>query len=500
MRRLDQLLDSGAAADVALVAGERALTYAELRAEVAAVAGGLAERIAPGDRVVLWLPKSAEAVIALMAVSRAGGIAVPANPALRPAQVDHLLSDSGAALLLTHAARAGGLAGQPPCPVLTLEADWARLSAGRDPGDGAPGDEALALLLYTSGSTGRPKGVMVTHTNLLAGAASVAGYLGTRSDDRVLAVLPLSFDFGLSQLTTAFRAGARAVLLDYLAPRDVVLACARHAITQLAGVPPLWIQLAGQSWPDAAIAAMRTLSNSGGRLPVPTVKALRALFPTARLHLMYGLTEAFRSTTLPPELVDQHPDSIGRAIPDAEVLVVRPDGSLTDDGEPGELVHMGPLVTQGYWRDPDRTAERFRPAPPASRLGGIAVWSGDTVVRHSDGLLRFVGRADETIKTMGMRVSPTEVEELAHGSGAVADAVALGVPDPAAGMLIRLLASPAAGLDPAAADARLRVHLRTSAPAWLQPADIRWLPALPRSPNGKLDRAALRAAHGEAAR
>jgi len=496
MRRLDELLARGAPADVALVAGDQVLTYAELRAGVAAVAGGLAGRIAPGDRVAMWLPKSAEAVIALLAVSRAGGIGVPANPALRPRQIDHLLADSGATLLLTHAARAAGL-GPTPCPVLTLEADWAALAAGRDPGDGAPGGEALALLLYTSGSTGRPKGVMVTHANLLAGAASVAAYLGTQADDRVLAVLPLSFDFGLSQLTTALLAGARAVLLDYLAPRDVVLACVRHAITQLAGVPPLWQQLTGQAWPDAAVAAMRTLSNSGGRLPVPTVRALRALFPAARLHLMYGLTEAFRSTTLPPELVDSHPDSIGRAIPQAEVLVVRPDGTVTDDGERGELVHMGPLVAKGYWRDPERTAERFRPAPAASRLGGMAVWSGDTVVRDAEGLLRFVGRADETIKTMGMRVSPTEVEELAHGSGAVTDAVALGIADAAAGMVIRLVASPAAGLDAASAEARLRAHLRANAPAWLQPADIRWLEALPRSPNGKLDRAALRARHGD---
>ncbi len=495
MSRLDRLLDRGAAGDVALVAGDRVLDYAGLRAEVAAVAGGLAARIEPGDRIVIWLPKSPEAVVALLAVGRAGGVAVPANPALRPAQVTHLLADSGAALLLTHAARAGGLV-EPPCPVLTLEADWAGLAAGTDPGDGAPGGEALAMLLYTSGSTGRPKGVMVTHSNLLTGAASVAGYLGTRADDRVLAVLPLSFDFGLSQLTTAFHAGARAVLLDYLAPRDVVLACERHAITQLAGVPPLWMQLAGQAWPEGAIAPMRTLSNSGGRLPVPTVRALRRLFPAARLHLMYGLTEAFRSTTLPPDLADAHPDSIGRAIPGAEVLVVRPDGSLTADGEPGELVHMGPLVSKGYWRDPGRTAERFRPAPPASKVGGLAVWSGDTVVRDADGLLRFVGRADETIKTMGMRVSPTEVEELAHGSGAVAEAVALGIEDAAAGMVIRLLAVPAAGLEPGEAEGRLRAHFRQAAPAFLQPAGIVWLDALPRAPNGKLDRAALRAAHG----
>jgi acyl-coenzyme A synthetase/AMP-(fatty) acid ligase len=256
------------------------------------------------------------------------------------------------------------------------------------------------------------------------------------------------------------------------------------------------VQLAAQDWPSHAVAPLRTLSNSGGRLPVPTVRRLRSLFPAARLHLMYGLTEAFRSTTLPPELVDSHPDSIGRAIPDAEILVVRPDGTLTYNGEPGELVHCGPLVTQGYWQDPVRTAERFRPAPPAARLGGMAVWSGDTVVRDADGLISFVGRADETIKTMGTRISPTEIEELAYQSGAVAQAVALGVADEVAGQRIRLVAAPAAGLDPAAAEAQLMAHFRKEAAPFMHPAAVVWLDALATSANGKLDRAALRERFG----
>jgi acyl-CoA ligase (AMP-forming) (exosortase A-associated) len=489
--RLDALLANGPREAPALAERGSALSYGELDALVSRVAGALSARIAPGDRVAVWLPKSIACVALLFAVSRAGGVLVPVNPALKAAQVAHILADSGAACLVTHAARAAGL--QAPCHVLLLEQDWDALSRSAPADPAGQGGDTLAALLYTSGSTGLPKGVMVSHANLLAGARSVASYLGTAPDDRILSVLPLSFDFGLSQLTTAFHAGASVVLLDYLTPRDVVAACARHAITQLAAVPPLWVQLAAQEWPAEAMAPLRTLSNSGGRLPVPTVRALRAKFPLARLHLMYGLTEAFRSTTLPPELADSHPTSIGRAIPDAEILVVRPDGSLASDGEPGELVHCGPLVTQGYWRDPARTAERFRPAPAASRLGGLAVWSGDTVVRDSEGLLTFVGRADETIKTMGTRVSPTEIEELAHGSGAVAQAMALGIPDELAGERIRLVAVPAAGLEAAAAEAQLIAHFRREAAAFMQPAAVVWLDALPVSANGKIDRAALRA-------
>lgn len=495
MERLDQLLGCGAPDALALVERDRRLTYAELDAQVSAVAASLAARIAPGDRVAVWLPKSIECVVLLFAIARAGAVMVPVNPVLKGQQVGHILEDSGAALIVTHRARAAGL-GEVPCPVLLLEADWPALLAGKAAPAKAPGGDRLAALLYTSGSTGRPKGVMVTHANLLTGARSVAAYLGTGADDHVLSVLPLSFDFGLSQLTTAFLSGACVVLLDYLTPRDVVQACARHGITQLAAVPPLWVQLAAQDWPAEAVAPLRTLSNSGGRLPVPTVRALRALFPAARLHLMYGLTEAFRSTTLPPALADSHPTSIGRAIPEAEILVVRADGSLADDGEPGELVHCGPLVTQGYWGDPARTAERFRAAPPWSRYGGVAVWSGDTVVRDAQGLLTFVGRTDETIKTMGTRVSPTEIEELAHQSGAVAQVVAFGVADEVAGQRIRLVAAPAAGLDAAAAEARLIAHFRREAAPFMHPAGIVWLDALATSANGKLDRAALRARFG----
>jgi acyl-CoA synthetase (AMP-forming)/AMP-acid ligase II len=189
-------------------------------------------------------------------------------------------------------------------------------------------------------------------------------------------------------------------------------------------------------------------------------------------------------------LIDSHPESIGTAIPFAEIMVVRPDGSLAGDDEPGELVHAGPLVAQGYWHDPERSAERFKPAPEASRFGGRAVWSGDTVVRGGDGLLRFVGRTDEMIKTAGNRVSPTEVEEAAIGSGLTAEAVAWGVPDETLGQAI-LLAVTARPEDESA----LRHHLKQELPNFMQPRTILLFDQLPHNPNGKLDRAKLAAEH-----
>jgi acyl-CoA synthetase (AMP-forming)/AMP-acid ligase II len=240
------------------------------------------------------------------------------------------------------------------------EGEGASLTAStHDPGD-------LAAILYTSGSTGKPKGVMLSHANMWLGAVSVADYLGLASDDVTLAVLPLSFDYGQSQLLSTWYAGGCVVPLDYLFPRDVAKACARHGVTTLAAVPPLWVQLTEIEWPGEAIASMRRLTNSGGALTVELVRNLRAMFPQIRLFPMYGLTEAFRSTFLDPECVDHHPTSMGRAIPLAEILVITDDGTLAEPGEEGELVHCGPLVAQGYWQDAERTAERFRPAPAMS--------------------------------------------------------------------------------------------------------------------------------------
>jgi len=500
MNRLDALIGRGVPGACALVQGGRRLSYAELDRMVSAVAGALLARgVTRGDRVAVYSPKTVEAVAAMFAVARAGAVLVPVNPVLKAAQVAHILADSGATLLVTQRARADQLAAAEALGetrLLTVEDDWPAAGAGGTSAAVDAGSDDLAAILYTSGSTGRPKGVMLSHRNLLLGAESVAGYIGNTPDDRVLCVLPLSFDAGFSQLTTAFHAGACAVLLDYLTPRDVVKAVERNGITGITGVPPLWIQLAEAEWPEAARQSIRYLANTGGRMPVPVTRRLRSLFPSAKLFLMYGLTEAFRSTYLDPALADGHPDSIGGAIPHAEVMVVARDGREAAPGAPGELVHAGPLVAHGYWRDAARTAERFRPAPAWSRLGGIAAWSGDTVRREADGLLYFVGRDDEMIKTSGNRVSPTEIEEAAYATGAVAEAVALGVADARLGQAILLVASPAAGSSPEEAEATLRGAMAAALPAYMLPRTVVWRAALPRNANGKLDRGALRQEHG----
>ena len=487
------------------------VSYGELVRTTARFAHGLlALGLQRGDRVAVWLPKRIEKVVALFGSMRAGGIAVPANALLKARQVAHILRDSGARVLVTTVARCADLAAEATdldqlrlvvtvdgpataTPAGCHDITWQEFVAAPPRSSHRCIDGDVAALFYTSGSTGRPKGVVLTHRNMVAGARSVANYLGNTPQDRLLALLSFRCDYGFSQLSTAFTVGASVVLLDYLLPQEVMLMLERERITGLAAVPPIWIQLAELNWPESVRSTLRYVTNSGGTMPRATLARLRHALPQTKVFLMYGLTEAFRSTYLPPEEVDRRPDSIGKAIPGAEVLVLRPDGSECSVDEPGELVHRGALVSLGYWNDPERTAERFRPIQPVPAgvpAPEIAVWSGDVVRRDADGFLYFIGRRDEMIKTSGMRVSPTEVEEEAYATGLVGDAVAVGVPHERLGQAIVLAASPAAGQEPDT-DALL-ANLRRRLPRYMVPLAVEWRDSLPRNPNGKFDRALLR--------
>ncbi len=473
---LDWLARRGAPDSPALRIGEAMFSYGTLDEGVGRIADRLfAQGLAPGDRVASWMGKTRLACLLPLACARAGLVHVPINPVLRRAQAEHILADSGARLLVANGARLETLEVRPSLAV-ALE-DWSDGDRAVPPSLADP--DELAALLYTSGSTGRPKGVMLSHANLWLGAVSVAHYLGLGAADRTLCVLPLAFDYGQNQLLATWAAGGEAIAFDYLLPRDVVRAVERTQATVLAGVPPLWVQLAEQEWGEGG-ASLRTLTNSGGHLAEPLLRRLRGLFPEARLHLMYGLTEAFRSASLDPALVDYKPDAVGTAIPFAQLSVRRADGSEAARQEEGELVHAGPLVALGYWNDPERTAQRFREG---------AVWSGDRAVIGADGLLRIRGRDDAMIKVSGNRVSPSEVEEAALASGAVADCAAFGVADARLGQQIVLVAV-ARG---EGAEKQLRAWFAAELPAYLRPSDVRWVEALPLSPNGKIDRAALAA-------
>lgn len=488
------------------------LTYRELNAEVAAVAGGLqALGLEPGDRVAIYLPKQLETVITLFAASSAGGCFVPINPVLKAAQVVYQLQHSDARVLVTSAQRLSSLqAHLGECPdlrqvVLVDEkapdngeraAHWSThryldiQSASPNPSRRIDAD--MAAILYTSGSTGRPKGVVLSQRNLVVGAESVAAYLGNGPWDRILAVLPLSFDAGLSQITTAIVSGASSVIMDYLLPRDVLKTAEKERVTGITGVPSLWNPLAKLDWPEGCVDTVRYLANTGGAMPEITTRALAEKLPRTKLFLMYGLTEAFRSTFLPPEKALAKPTSVGQAIPNAQIMIVDSDGNECAPGEHGELVHRGAHVALGYWKNPAATAERFRPAPGAPDglpREEIAVWSGDTAYRDADGDIFFVARRDAMIKTSGYRVSPTDVEIEALAVAGVTEAAAVGVAHPEIGQAIVLIV--ASENEPGEIEAALKKALTAALPAFMLPQRFHVEKTLPLNPNGKVDRPAL---------
>lgn len=496
----------------ALLSKQGNLSYAELNERVSAAANGLMTLgVDAGERVAVYLPKQTETVCALFGANRAGAVFVPVNPLLKPRQVAYILAHCNVKVLVTSSQRFGGLQDElSECPdlesiVLTdtraaektafTTLSWEELcSRSSDQQWHRRIDVDLAAILYTSGSTGNPKGVMLSHRNMVAGARSVASYLENSPADRILAVLPLSFDAGLSQLTTAFTVGASVALMDYLLPRDVIRAVEQYQITGLAAVPPLWNQLVTLDWPEGA-AKLRYITNTGGAMPVATTRGLQGKLPNTDIFLMYGLTEAFRSTYLPPCEVEKRPESMGKAIPNAEILVVNDSGELCKPDEPGELVHRGALVAMGYWNDPAKTAERFKPCPgqPSQQtITELAVWSGDQVKMDNEGYLYFISRKDDMIKTSGYRVSPSEVEEVIYDSRLVAGAAALGLPHAALGQAILLVVTEQAGSsDPQALQAALLAHCRKELPNYMIPQSIIVREVMPHNQNGKIDRRAL---------
>ena len=497
--------------NIAITYQQQQLSYLQLAQEVSRVATKLtALGVCRHDRVATFLPKNPEAVISLFATSQAGAVFVPINPVLKPQQVRHILSDCNVKVLITNTARAKQLTeilGQCPDLITIIVTDANELiltsqqlslwSTVPQQSTVAPAfsrtDHDMAAILYTSGSTGLAKGVVLSHRNLLCGANSVTQYLHNTSDDNILALLPLSFDYGLSQITTAFSVGAHCILMDYLLPNDVLKAITKHQITGLAAVPPLWAQLVKLN-NQYDLSSLRYFTNSGGAMPKAILEQLQVLFPTAQPYLMYGLTEAFRSSYLEPKYIKTHPNSIGKAIPNAELLVVTGDGRIANDNEPGELVHRGPLVSMGYWNAPEKTAQRFKPvatALPQLCLNDIAVFSGDWVTRDSEGFLYFVARQDDMIKSSGYRVSPGEVEDVIYQLSDVVEATVIGLPHPQLGQaMIVVFVTVAVDISVVKT---MQAHCRKELANYMQPLKYIAIETMPHNANGKIDRVALTA-------
>jgi acyl-CoA synthetase (AMP-forming)/AMP-acid ligase II len=485
-----------------MTVGAESVAGADFAARVVSAAAGLRGMgLGPGDRVAILLTRSVDEAVWLLAVAIAGGIAVPIHGKLKDLQVAHILRDCAPFAVVSSANRLLALADpqavlKGPRVLAVGERELPVAAAPAPTGDDAPTapvPDAPAVLLYTSGSTGLAKGILQSHRNLALGAALVADYLGLGPTDHVLALLPLSFDYGLNQLLGALHAGCAITAADHLGIGELAHLLRAHRPTGLAGVPALWHEVAAGLASGALTAAdgasLRYMTNSGGALRPADGAAVRAAWPHVRVFAMYGLTEAFRSAYLPPDEYDAHPTSFGRALPGVELLLVdHATGEVVEGAGTGELVHVGALVALGYWHRAEDDAARFRRDP----RGGTrcAVWSGDLVRRDEAGRLFFVARGDRLLKVAGHRVSPDEVAAAVAGTDGVGEVAVFGVDGGSDGHAIVLcVQGEATDRD---LDERVRRRCRARLPSYMQPAVVHVLPALPHNPNGKVDEAALR--------
>lgn len=502
----------------ALVQGDQRLTYKEVEARVAGLASGLrAAGLDRGERVGIYLDPGIAQVISIFGVARAGGVFVPANGVLFADQVAHIMRDCAVSALITSAAKLDSLlailTGIPSLrflvvvsndrgssiPLTVYDFEAMTNTASEDSWTDWGIEKDLAAILYTSGSTGKPKGVMLSHANLMAGASIVSTYLDINSTDRILAVLPLSFDAGLNQLITAFQQSGTLVLINFVFAKQIVEMLVKERITGLAGLPTVWSLL---TQPSSTLQkntppALRYITNTGGAMPQSVLCMLRAALPRTRIFLMYGLTEAFRSTYLPPEEVDRRPNSMGKAIPDTEILVLNDEGHQCKPGEVGELVHRGPTVSLGYWGNPEATDRVLKPNPLVAREIGNAervCYSGDLVKMDEEGFLYYVGRRDSMIKSSGFRISPTEIEEVVFQSGKVRHAAAVGIPDELLGQAVKVFVVSRDGelLDKDS----LLAFCSEKMPRYMIPKFIEVMEELPKTSSGKVDYTSLRQREG----
>jgi amino acid adenylation domain-containing protein len=500
---------------LALVCGDRRLTYLELETEANRLANALQESgVKRGDRVVILLRNSFELVVAIFGTLKVGAVFVVLHSTTKPAQLTHILNDAAPAALIAEGLRVGSsletitasgsvtsmvwvgippvrLAahGPGPSPISTM--NWSDLANYPDePPTCGSIDADLATLIYTSGSTGQAKGVMSTHLNVLTATTSINGYLQNTTDDVIIDVLPLAFDYGLFQVFLAFQAGGRLVLEQGFAfPAHTVSVMETEGVTGFPGVPTIFAMLL--KYPELLmrpLPALRYITNTAAALPMRHIRELQAAFPGVRIFSMYGLTECKRVSYLPPEQLGRRPLSVGIAIPNTEVYVADEDGKRLPAGQIGELVIRGSHVTRGYWHAPELTVERFRPGP---LQGETVLYSGDLFTMDDDGFLYFVARKDEIIKSRGEKVSPREVENAVYQLEGVAEVAATSVPDDLLGEAILIAVVPRKGAGLTETD--LRAHCARSLEDFKVPKYVIVTESLPRTENGKVDRLRLRA-------
>lgn len=460
--------------DIALIEGERSLTFAELERRVAAGASLLsAADLAPGDRALILCRNSIDTIVAIWSTLRAGGVIVPVGADDRPARIRGIADDCRARLTIAPEKLAASIDGSNG---VTTIAAIERI------------DLDLAAIIYTSGTSGEPKGVMLAHRNLTNTSAAIAQYLGQRADDITCCVLPLNFSYGLFQVFVAGMVGSSVLLESSFAfPFDVLRRIQQHGATMLPGVPTLFARLLGMLPLEGIdLGSLRLMTNAAAAIPPAHVVRLAEAFPKVRFFAMYGQTECTRATYLDPALSTQFADSVGRAIPNCEAYLVDEQHRRLPNGSEGELVIRGANVMRGYWGRAEQTAAKLIEGPlPGERV----LLTGDRFRTDAQGLLYFISRNDDIFKCRGEKVAPAAIEHVLYQMPGIAEAAVVGVEDASDGMAIKAIIVLVEGQ--AISEQVIRKHCRAHLDAAFMPKFIEIRGALPKTASGKLLRRAL---------
>jgi long-chain acyl-CoA synthetase len=494
----------------ALVCGGRRFTYGELDARANRLAWSLiAGGVERGDRVAIYLENSAEAVISIFAILKAGAVFLVVNPTTKADKMSYILNNCRATGLITDRTKLGTLSnavadsphlqgvwvagGMPGADFVTTKRLFDLTAALEDSNLSAAPlpkkciDIDLAALIYTSGSTGRPKGVMLTHLNIVSAATSITTYLENRPDDIILSVLPLSFDYGLYQVLMAFKIGGTVLLeRSFTYPYRVIELLKQEHVTGFPMVPTISAVLLQLDLSAHRFPALRYITNTAAVLPTEHIRRLRDLLPNVKIFSMYGLTECKRVSYLPPDQIDIRPTSVGRGMPNEEVYIVDDTGRPASAGTVGELVVRGSNVMKGYWELPEETDRMLKPGPlPGEKV----LHTGDLFRMDEQGYLYFVGRKDDIIKTRGEKVSPREVEDVLHAMPGVAEVAVIGVPDEVLGEAIKAVVRSQAGVKLTAEEVIYWCSLKLE--NFMVPKFVEFQGELPKTATGKISKREL---------
>jgi acyl-coenzyme A synthetase/AMP-(fatty) acid ligase len=480
----------------AIVQGDRRISFQELRRAAIVLAAQMHRRgVRSQDRCLIWSGNSPELGAAMLACWRLGAIIALVDDEAPVTHLAHAAEVTQPALVLVDDAKAEAAAQHLALPLLLLQKAPAESNAVFDLPPQAPShDLEPASIFFTSGSTGPPKGVTQSHANLIAGCNIVAAHLGLRPDDRILCPTPWWFDYGYGQFLSTVLLGITQVL-PLRSTFALCEAIAAHKPTVFAGLPSIFaLMLRGVSpIRQTDLSSLRLVTNTGGAIAPAIFDDVRKAFAHCEISLNYGLTETYRSAGLPTALAAERPESVGFAYPGVALAIVRESGEEAEPGEIGEIVHRGAGTFLGYWGMPEKTAAVLRPDPLWRHSGAAApkvVFTGDLGWKDEDGFLMIKGRRDRQIKSMGVRVSPDEIEKLIRATRLVRDVAVVGVPHDVIGEMVVAAYIPVEGAPSPVRD--LKLFARREMSQYMQPREYRLLEAFPLTPNGKTDFAALR--------